>query len=156
MTILGLLGQIAANILRGIAISLGIQAAVNFIQSVLAPAGQPVDLALVQKDTVNSFLLLTNVTYGLVAIHDRLVAIENDVSYIMTNMQQAGMAVTLPSPPPSGYGGLDATATGNAVWSVDAMDVRFGTTFGMLYRAAATANSLRTGGVASARAGCSG
>jgi len=30
--------------------------------------------------------------------------------------QQAGSPVTLPSTPPSGYGGLDAGATGSAVW----------------------------------------
>lgn len=56
------------------------------------------------------------------AIQNNQANMQSQLTFLIGNPQQANVPVTLPATPPTGYGGLDATATGNAVWDYVSSD----------------------------------
>lgn len=66
-------------------------------------------------------------------IRSALGIVDNRLLAAIGTPQQANSPVVLPSTPPAGYGGLDATATGSAVW--DAVSADEATSFGTIVAA---------------------
>lgn len=97
----------------------------NIMQAIRSALGQPNDPS--NFNTVNGKLNriikdLEDPTTGLVFGYGQRVNILLDLFNLATSVtalgapQQAGSPVTLPSTPPTGYGGLDAADTFSAVW----------------------------------------
>lgn len=114
-------------------------AVLNYIVSVLLSL-LGITQSRADQITVNKILaILTDPAVGLNAIHGELTTVLADLASIQGDVlslgapQQSGSPVTLPTVPPSGYGGLDAAATGNAVW--DAVSADEATTFGTIVAA---------------------
>ena len=111
-----LLLQILAGVLRQIAISLGITALLTTLQNVLTSPNPAPSLPWWQADVKQLDDLLA---YPGANFHpsSASVAVILDALFAMAlDYQQRGHDVTLPSTPPSGYGGLSGSATGDAVW----------------------------------------
>src|SRR6185312_17122935 len=89
--------------------------------------------------TVNKILaIVTDPVVGLNAVHSNLATIESDLASIqgdvlaLGNPQQTADPVTLPSPPPTGYGGSSTSDIASAVWTYTDVHGLF-TAFGVLY-----------------------
>lgn len=89
--------------------------------------------------TVNKILaILTDPVVGLNALHGELTTVLADLSTIQGDVlalgapQQTGSPVTLPTTPPSGYGGATASDAATAVWNYTDFRGLF-TPFGIMY-----------------------
>jgi len=103
-----------------VSLSIDLQVVINQLQGVATETSP----GLIQFDTENTYNLVRNGTYGLQAIQAQLATFQAstavDVTAILTAIaacQQAGVAVTLPGPPPAGYGGPSSTSNAAAVWA---------------------------------------
>lgn len=89
----------------------------------LSLPGWDILLNVVPTDTQQTLAAINDPTNGLAAISNRQATMLADLSTILGDVvalgspQQAGQPVTLPTTPPSGYGGASAPATADAVWS---------------------------------------
>jgi hypothetical protein len=88
----------------------------NFIKGILAPGGTPINLGLIETEVDTIYADVQSSTFGLALIAARLVTMESAILTALGTPQQAGVAVTLPSPP-AGYGGLSGPDTALAVWN---------------------------------------
>jgi hypothetical protein len=77
----------------------------------------------IATSTSETLAIVEDGTFGLAAIQAELATFQattaTDVTAILTAIgtpQQAGVAVTLPDPPPAGYGGADGPTNAAAVW----------------------------------------
>lgn len=98
-------------------------ALLNYIVSVLLSL-LGITQSRADQITVNKILaILTDPVVGLNALHGELTTVLADLASIQGDVlalgapQQAGSPVTLPTTPPSGYGGASASAAAAAVWN---------------------------------------
>lgn len=115
--VLLLLGQLLARTATQLALSLATSLGVTAIVNLLKPEQGGSTWVQVSNEVGTSLSEIENGTYGLAALAALVATARTDILAAIGTPQQSGVAVTLPTTPPSGYGGLDAGATGSAVWT---------------------------------------
>lgn len=114
--LLPLLERIIGILLQSFGLAQLIQGQTVHVAQETVPYEIATELAVVEG-------LLTDPDIGQKALSNKIAALAASqtagfaaVEAAIGTPQQAGSEVTLPAVPPAGYGGLDATATGDAVW----------------------------------------
>lgn len=121
MDLLSLLTQVAYLAGQILAGQISLTQAFNVLASDVAITAKEHTPYQVETNTTNTQLAVQNPTYGLAALDAKLTTINTNVLAIQ-HTDGANQVVNLPSTAPAGYGGLDATATGNAVWDYVSSD----------------------------------
>ena len=113
--LLPLITEILTAVLETVGLMSSVVSILNFIKGVVPNLALETSVSEVKGVELDIMDELTSATLGFPAVLTQLASILTAVEAVGTP-QQASDPVILPTTPPSGYGGLDGGATGDAVW----------------------------------------